>query len=111
MPIQVILSKQGPLPITVNFSALSDAPVTLEVQGSVWTQTANNMIGIQVALDGGAVGKAQLFSNGASTHRAVVPAYVPLQLQFGQHSLTLSALPGTSTVSDQNDFYTAVLHY
>ena len=111
MPIQVILSKQGPLPITVNFSALSDAPVTLEVQGSVWTQTANNMIGIQVAIDNAAAGKAQLFSNGASTHRAVVPAYIPLQLKFGQHSLTLSALPGTTTVSDQNDFFTAVLHY
>jgi hypothetical protein len=111
MPIQVIVSQQGPLPITVNFKALSDAPVTLEVNGSVWTQTANNMIGIQVAIDGGAVGKAQLFSNGSTTHRAVVPAYVPLQLAFGQHSITLSALPGTSTVSDQNDFFTAVLHY
>jgi len=111
MPVQIILSKQGPLPLTINFSALSDAPVTLEVQGSVWTQTANNMIGIQVAIDGGAVGKAQIFSNASSTHRAVVPAYIPLQLKFGQHSLTLSALPGTSTVSDVNDFYTAVLHY
>ena len=111
MPVQVILTQQGPLPITVNFSALSDAPVTLEVNGSVWTQTANNLIGIQVAIDGGAVGKAQIFSNASSTHRAVVPAYIPLQLKFGQHSLTLSALPGTSTVSDQNDFYTAVLHY
>ena len=111
MPIQVILSQQGPLPITVNFKALSDAPVTLEVNGSVWTQTANNMIGIQVAIDNAAVGKAQIFSNTAATHRAVVPAYIPLQLKFGQHSLTLSALPGTTTVSDQNDFYTAVLHY
>ena len=111
MPIQVILSQQGPLPITVNFKALSDAPVTLEVNGSVWTQTANNMIGIQVAIDNAAVGKAQIFSNAAATHRAVVPAYIPLQLKFGQHSLTLSALPGTTTVSDQNDFYTAVLHY
>lgn len=109
MPVQVVLSKQGPLPITVNFSALSDAPVYLEVNGSVWSQTANTMTGIQIAVDGAALGKAQIFSNGASTHRAVVPAYIPLQLKFGQHSLTLSALP--STVSDVNDFYTAVLHY
>lgn len=61
MPIQIIVSQQGALPITVNFKALSDAPVTLEVQGSVWTQTANNMIGIQVAIDNAAVGKAQIF--------------------------------------------------
>ena len=111
MPVQVILSKQGPLPLTINFSAVCDAPVTLEVNGSVWTQTANNMIGIQVAIDNGAVGKAQIFSNTAATHRAVVPAYIPLQLAFGQHSITLSAVPGSTTVSDQNDFYTAVLHY
>ena len=109
MPVQVILQKQGALPITVNFNALSDAPVTLEVNGSVWTQTANQMIGIQVAIDNQAVGKAQVFSNTASTHRPVVPTYIPLQLKFGQHSITLSALSGT--VSDVNDFYAAVLHY
>jgi hypothetical protein len=111
MPVQVILSQPGPLPITLNFQALSDAPVYLEVNGSVWTQTANNMIGIQIAIDNGAVGKAQIFSNAPSTHRAVVPAYIPLQLAFGQHSITLSALPNTTTVSDFNDIYTAVLHY
>ena len=109
MPVQVILQKQGALPMTVNFNALSDAPVTLEVNGSVWTQTANQMIGIQVAIDGATVGKAQVFSNTASTHRPVVPVYIPLQLKFGQHSITLSALSGT--VSDVNDFYAAVLHY
>jgi hypothetical protein len=111
MPVQVILSQQGPLPIKINFNALSDAPVNLEVNGSVWTQTANQMIGIQVAIDGGAVGKAQIFSNAASTHRAVVPVFIPLQLQFGQHSITLSALPNTTTVSDLNDIFSAVLHY
>jgi hypothetical protein len=111
MPVQILLSQQGPLPITVNFKAMSDAPVTLEVSGSIWTQSANSMIGIQIAIDGTAVGKAQIFSNGASTHRAVVPAYIPLQLPFGQHSITLSAVPGSTTVSDLNDGYTAVLHY
>ena len=111
MPIQVIVSQAGPLPITVNFKALSDAPVCLEVNGSIWTQTPNNMIGIQIQMDGATVGKAQIFSNGSSTHRAVVPAYIPLQLSFGQHSLTLSPQPGSTTVSDLNDFYTAVLHY
>lgn len=110
MPVQIILQQQGALPITVNFNALSDAPVTLEVNGSVWTQTANQMIGIQVAIDGQAIGKAQVFSNAASTHRPVVPLYVPQQLKFGPHSLTLTALPG-GTVSDQNDFYAVVLHY
>jgi len=111
MPIQILVSQPGPLPIKVTFNAPSDGPTTLVVNGSVWTQTANNIIGIQVAMDGNAVGKAQVFSNGASTHRPVVPAYIPQQLQFGQHTLTLSALPGTSTTSDYNDFYSVILDY
>ena len=109
MPVQGILSQPGPLPITINFNALSDGSVILEVNGSIWTQIPNSMIGIQIAIDGGPVGKAQIFSNTPSTHRTVVPAYIPLQLKFGPHSITLSPFPGT--VSDQNDFYTAVIHY
>jgi hypothetical protein len=90
---------------------VSDAPVVLEVSGSIWTQSSNSMIAFQIAIDGAVVGKAQIFSNMPATHRAVVPAYIPLQLAFGPHSLTLSTVPGSSTVSDQNDLYTAVLHY
>src|SRR5215510_12264261 len=111
MPVQVLLSQKGPLPISANFNVLSDQPVYLEVNGSVWTQSPNNMTGIQIRIDEGVVGTAQIFSNAPSTHRAVVPAYIPLQLAFGQHSILLSTEPNTSTVSDFNDFYTAVLHY
>ena len=112
MSVQVILNQKGPLPITVNFKAPGDSQYYLEVNGSVWTTTANNMIGIQVQLDGQILGVAQIFSNTQSTHRAVVPAYFPIQLAYGkQHSLTLSAAPGTTTTSDFNDFFTAVIHY
>ena len=110
MSVQVVISQKGPLPIKATFQALGDMQMTLEVNGSVWTQTANQMIGIAIQLDGQSIGQAQIFSNASSTHRAVVPAYIPVQLAYGQHKLTLSALPG-GTVSDLNDFYTAVLHY
>ena len=110
MSVQIVISQKGPLPITATFQSLGDLTMTLVVHGSVWTQTANQMIGISIQLDGQAIGQAQIFSNGSSTHRAVVPAYIPVQLAYGQHKLTLSALPG-GTVSDLNDFYTAVLHY
>lgn len=112
MSVQVILNQKGPLPITVNFSAPGDSPYYLEVNGSVWTTTANSIIGIQVELDGQVLGTAQIFSNTASTHRAVVPGYFPIQLAYGkQHSLTLSAAPGSATTSDYNDFFTVVIHY
>ena len=112
MALQVIFSqKPGPLPINATFTALSDAPCTLVIHGSVWSIAANQKVGIQIQVDGAQVGTAQLFSNGGSTHRAVVPAYIPLTLKQGQHTLTLALLPGTQTTSDLNDVFSAVIHY
>jgi hypothetical protein len=110
MAIQVILQQAGPLPIQATFEAPGNEPMYLEVNGSVWSQSVNVVIGIGVKLDGKKVGDARVFSNGNATHRSVVPAYIPIQLSAGRHTLTLS--PDTAqTVSDYNDFYTAVIHY
>jgi hypothetical protein len=109
MGVQAILSQKGPLPITANFNAMGDMQMYLEITGSVWTSTANRMIGITVQLDGQTIGSAQIFSNGSGTHRAVVPTYIPVKLTQGQHKLTLSA--ATDTVSDANDIFNAVIHY
>lgn len=110
MAIQVIVQQAGPLPINAPFQAPGDEPMYLEVNGSIWTQTEGAMIGIGIELDGQVIGAAQIFSNGNATHRAVVPAYFPIQLSEGQHTLTLYLNNG-ETVSDFNDFYTAVIHY
>ncbi|HYL75573.1 MAG TPA: hypothetical protein VEU96_15275 [Bryobacteraceae bacterium] len=111
MAIQVILNqKKGPLPITASFSAPSDAPCCLVIYGSVWTQTANQTIGIAVTLDGKPIGSASIWSNAAATHRAVVPTYIPVKLAFGQHTVVLSAETSV-TVSDINDFFDVVLEY
>ena len=110
MAIQIVIQQAGPLPVTVNFNAIGDMAMMLEVSGSVWSQAANNMIGIGIKLDGNVIGAAQIFCNGTATHRAVVPAYIPIQLTQGQHTLSLyQNTPGT--VSDFNDFYTAVINY
>jgi hypothetical protein len=108
--LQIIANQhKGPLPITVSFNAPSDAASNLIVSGSVWTQTANVTIGIQVSLDNKPIGSAAIFSNAVATHRAVVPTYIPLKLTFGSHQVTLSALP--NTISDANDFFDIVLEY
>ncbi len=112
MAVQVLIGNQkGPLPITASFMAPGDMPMYLEVAGSVWTTTANQLIGIQVAVDGNVVGTANIFSNTASTHRTAVPVYLPIKLGQGSHKIELSVAPNTTTTSDFNDFYTAVLHY
>lgn len=110
MTIQVIINQIGPLPIKATFQAPSDAPMYLEVNGSVWCEYANSMIGIGIDLDGQRLGAAQIFSNANSTHRTVVPAYLPVQLSQGEHTLDLYLNTGETT-SDSNDFYTAMLHF
>ncbi len=110
MAIQVIVQQTGPLPIKVTFEAPGNEPMYLEVNGSVWSQSAGQVIGIGVSIDGQEVGHARIYSNGSATHRSVVPAYIPIQLGEGQH--TLSLFPDTTqTESDFNDFYAAVIHY
>ena len=109
MAVQLILQQPGPLPITGTFNSIGDSPMYLEVNGSVWTMSPNVMTGIDIQIDGHSVGKAMIFSNGSSTHRAVVPAYIPVTLGPGPHRLTLAA--SSNTVSDSNDHFTAVIHY
>jgi hypothetical protein len=111
MAIIIVSQKPGPLspsPISVPFVAPSNGPFALMVSGSVWTRTANTMIGIQINLDGQALGSAQIFANTANTHMNVVPAAFAVKLSQGSHTVQLS--PATSaTASDENDFYTVVL--
>ncbi|MDQ3817604.1 MAG: hypothetical protein M3362_07935 [Acidobacteriota bacterium] len=45
----------------------------LEVNGSVWAQETDAIIGIGIEVDGQNIGYAQIFSNGNTTHRPVVP--------------------------------------
>lgn len=110
MAIQVIVNQAGPLPFSVQFESISDDTVYLEVNGTVFSPSANQMIGIGIFLNEQQIGEAQIYSNGENTHRAVVPAYIPLQLQAGQtYALGLYSLNG-ETIGDPNDFYTAVIH-
>jgi hypothetical protein len=110
MPIQVILQQPGPLPLKATFQAPGNAPMYLSVNGSVWSQSANVVLAIGVNLDDKKVGDARIFSNGNATHRSVVPAYIPVHLGQGRHTITLFT-DTPQTVSDFNDFYTVVLHY
>lgn len=111
MSVQMIISNQtGPLPISTTFNAPSDAPIILEVTGSVWSEYAGLMIGIGIDLDGNQIGTAQIFANPGATHMAVVPAYISIQLSEGQHTLNLYRMTG-ETEADTNDLFNAVLHY
>lgn len=111
MPIMSILNQaKGGLPISASFTAPLDGPACIVLSGSVWSGTANQLIGVSLELDGKVIGTASIFSNATSTHRAVVPSYIPVVLTFGTHKITLVASTATTT-SDLNDFYDVVLVY
>jgi hypothetical protein len=111
MPILPIISQaKGPLPISVNFNAPSDAPACFVLSGSGWCPSTDQIIGVTLQLDGTSIGSAAIWSNQHSIHRAFVPAYIPVTLTFGQHTVKLVASNGNTT-TDLNDFFNVVLDY
>src|SRR5947207_973647 len=66
------------LPIKASAEIMSDGPVVVTLAGSVWSTTADQLIGIALVVDGEPTPiTASIFSNGPTTHRPVVPAIAP----------------------------------
>jgi hypothetical protein len=107
MQVLPIINQVGPLPLKAQFNAPLDGPALLVVTGSLWSQTANTLLTMSVAVDGTQIATAQIWSNGVSTHRAFPALFVGFNLTYGQHVLTLT--PGANVISDQNDFFNASL--
>ncbi len=114
---QILINQAGPLPITVTVPAPGVGPATLVVAGSVWTGTPNKLIGVEVQFDGASIGQAVIWSNGPTTHRAVVPMHLPVELdkqwegdppQPPDYTVTLTPL-NDETNSDVNDWYQVAL--
>ena len=108
--VQVLIAQAGPLPIKASAEIESDGPAVLTLAGSVWSQTANAMTGVSLLVDGEPAGSARIFSNGPTTHRAVVPVTIPYTFTFGSHTFTLEPMT-PQTISDANDFFTLSVQY
>lgn len=109
--VQVLISQAGPLPVKATADIESDGPAVLTLAGSVWSTTQDAMIGVSLSIDGEpAQISASVFSNGPSTHRAVVPVTVPYTFTIGSHTFTLEPL-NAQTVSDANDLFELSVQY
>jgi len=108
--LKILNQVKGPLPLNANFTGPSDAPSCFVLAGSVWSTTPNQVIGVQLQLDGKVIGTASIYSNAASTHRVVVPSYIPVTLSIGPHSISVVPL-NSHTTTDYNDFFEVVLLY
>jgi hypothetical protein len=107
MQILPIINQVGPLPLKTQFNSPMDGPAILVVTGSLWSQSNNVMLTMDVQLDGASIGTAQIFSNGSSTHRAFSTLFIAVNLSYGPHTLVL--ISGANTVSDLNDTFAVSL--
>jgi hypothetical protein len=108
--VQVIIAQAGPLPIKVSTDIGSDGPCVLTLAGSVWSTSANQLIGVSLSIDGEPVANAQIFSNGPTTHRAVVPMTLPYTFTYGSHTFELTAM-NAQTTTDLNDLFRLTVQY
>lgn len=102
--LQIVISQNGPVPISVQFDAQADGPLTFFLSGSAWSNQPGQWVGVAMELDGVPIGSAAVFCNEATSHRALVATLSVANVTFGQHNLTL--LPTSqNTVTDVNDFF------
>jgi hypothetical protein len=109
MQVLQIINQVGPLPINATFKTPVDGPAVFVVTGSLWSQAANALLQMAVTLDGQQIGRAQIWSNGVSTHRAMPALFIGASLTYGEHTLTLT--PGKNVISDLNDTFNVSLIY
>jgi hypothetical protein len=108
--VLVLIAQAGPLPIKATADIESDGPAVLTLAGSVWSTTQDTMIGVSLSIDGEPVQSASIFSNGPTTHRAVVPVTVPYSFTIGTHTFTLEPL-NAQTTRDSNDQFELSVQY
>ena len=105
-----IFAANGPLPLKTSVDIQSNMPAVVTLAGSVWSNAANQQIGIALLIDGEVVAMATIFANPASTHLSVVPLEFPYTFEIGPHDFGLNPL-NNATTSDKNDFYCVTVQY
>jgi hypothetical protein len=105
-----IFSGPGPLPLKTSVNIQSNMPAVVTVAGSVWSNAAQQPIGIALLIDGDVVAMATIFANSASMHLSVVPVEFAYTFTIGQHEFVLNPL-NNATTSDKNDSYCVTVQY
>ena len=108
--VQIVINREGPLPVSATFRAMGDGPAVVMLSGSVWTEDQDTQIGVSLSVDGTPIGSAWIFANNSNTHMAIVPIVIPYKFSAGEHTISLNALTG-ETEADQNDYFMVSILY
>lgn len=90
----------GSLPFKIQYTPEIDQAVTLILTGSAYSTNGNVKIGISVDVNGSHATSAEIFSNGPSTHRALVSQ--PSNYTFPFEVIDGVVQPVTITFNNQN---------
>lgn len=90
----------GPLPKQATITTRGGR-VLLFIGGSAYLSAGTGVMGLDVAVDGTAVGGLDTYTNEAGSHKAFVSRMLPVTLFAGTHTVSLTARG--STLSDVND--------
>lgn len=84
---------------------------TLYIQfaGSGWRGAAGK-ISVDLLMDGAVIATASVYTNEASSHKALVPVAIVIPAAAGQHTFTVAPTPGSGTNIDQNDYFTVTVN-
>lgn len=105
-----IFAQNGPLPLKTSANIQSNMPAVVTLAGSVWSNAAQQLIGIALLIDGEVAASATIFANPGSQHMAVVPVEFAYTFDIGPHEFVLNPW-NNATTSDKNDFYCVTVQY
>ena len=100
-----VINTNGALPKEGTYNKRRGGTLIVSAAGSGWSSTKDQLIGMDVFVNGNKVGTAQVWTNEADSHKAFVPAFeVVNKVPKGPVKIELKPLnPDTKT--DQNDFF------
>ena len=99
---------QGPLPQSIPFTSPVVGPATVAISATAWTKSPGNVIGVVAILNGVKIGVLQLMTNQGSVHLTLPTGFFNADIESMQCTLMLVPTD-QNTVTDQNDFFSAVI--
>lgn len=100
----------GPVPQYTTFNSEVSGTALVFLQGSAWSSSGNENLGLMVILDGNPVLTVASYVNEANSHHALPAFLAPVEMTPGPHKIGISTTSGDFN-SDSNDFYTLVVMF
>ena len=98
-----VIDSNGELPLTGTYNSKSGMLI-ISTAGSGWSGTKDQLIGMEVLVDGRQVGTAEVWANEKWSHKTFVSVLVVNNVPRGPVEIGLDEL-NAQTITDENDYY------